>query len=123
MALSRPIKGISIRERGPKDLVVRVTLDDDTSMEVAGENVYADGVLFSDVVDVYAFLMLQNPPRELLVEALASFDPNWEEKVAERKGQNDRDSAIARGEPTPEEAEQKRRADLKAEFRRERDAR
>jgi hypothetical protein len=120
MALRRPIAAINIRERAPHDLVVRVTFDDGTSLEVAGEDYYADGVLFKDVVDAYGFLVIQNPPQALLVQALSAFDPEWEQKVAERKRQNDRDSAVARGEPTPEEAEAKRRADLKDAFRRER---
>jgi len=119
----RPIVGIGIVERRPKDLVVHLALDDGETLTVAGEDFFDPDMPFDDVVAVFGFLIMQNPPQELLVSALAAFDPEWERKVGERKRQNDKDSAIARGKPTSEEVEQSRRAQLKEDFRRERGAR
>ena len=96
--LRMAVVAISVFERAPADVVVRLEFDDGQVLEVAGADYYTDGYPFADSFDAWAFLVAQEVPVPLLVQTLDEFDADWEAKVAARRKQNDEDSARARGD-------------------------
>jgi hypothetical protein len=97
----------------PDDFAVSFLLDNGDVLTRCRREIYDPPTPFRDVVDVWSFLVMQNPPAELLDRALAATDPEWERKVSEHRAAMP--DAVQR-----RAAEQERRAKLREDFKRTR---
>jgi hypothetical protein len=103
------ITDLTIEATAPDDHRITFTVESGAVVSVLGRDVYDPPVPFSDAFELWAFLIVQNTPMELIERELTSVDPHWEDVVTQRRPRNDLDAAKAAGD------EHRRR--LRSEFK------
>ena len=111
MALPVPgrITDLAIEAVAPDDHRITFTVESGAVVSVLGRDVYDPPVPLSDAFDLWAFLIVQNTPVDLIERELSSIDPLWEDVVAERRPRHDLDAAKG--------ADDEHRQRLRSEFR------
>ena len=107
-ALGR-ITDLAIEPVAPDDHRITFTVESGAEVRVLGRHVYDPPTPFSDTFELWAFLILQKTPSDLIARELSRIDPRWEDVVTERRPRHDLDAAKA--------ADMEHRRRLRAEFR------
>jgi hypothetical protein len=103
------ITDLAIEEVAPDDHRITFTVESGAVVTVLGRDVYDPPAPLSDAFDLWAFLIVQNTPVNLIARELSRIDPHWEDVVTERRPRHDLDAAKA--------ADDEHRRRLRAEFR------
>jgi hypothetical protein len=104
------ITELAIEVVTPDDHRVKFTVESGAVVTVLGRDVHDPPAPFSDTFDLWAFLVMQSAPADLIARELSRIDPHWEDVVKERRPCHDLDAAKAIDE------EHRRR--LRSEFKR-----
>lgn len=97
MALPVPGRIIDLRieEVPPDDHRLVFTVESGEVVSVLGREVYDPPAPLGDAFELWAFLIMQSTPHDLIDRELSRLDPNWEDLVAERRPRQDLDAAKA----------------------------
>lgn len=111
MALPAPgrITDLAIEPVAPDDHRITFTVESGAEVRVLGRDVYDPPTPPSDAFELWAFLILQNTPADLISRELSRIDPRWEDLVTERRPRHDLAEARA--------ADIEHRRRMRAEFR------
>lgn len=111
MALPAPgrIIDLAIETVPPDDHRLTFTVESGERVTVMGRDVYDPPAPLFDAFELWAFLIMQNTPADLIERELSKLDPHWEDVVAERQPRQDLDAAKA--------ADNDRRRQLRADFK------
>lgn len=111
VALPAPgrIIDLAIETVPPDDHRLTFTVESGERVTVMGRDVYDPPAPLFDAFELWAFLIMQNTPADLIERELSKLDPHWEDVVAERQPRQDLDAAKA--------ADNDRRRQLRADFK------
>lgn len=115
MAVPGRIVDLHIEALVPDDFRVSFTVESGEEFNICGRELYAPLEPLRDAFDIWALLVMQNTPIDLLEGALKRIDPDWEMVVAARRPHDDTDRLKV------EDLEGRRR--LREEFQRQRGSR